>query len=164
MPRSPYRRLHWLPSAITRAWKTKFRSPHPSLPYPITLFIADSASAECSATTIGPQPDECRFFFLDNSRCCSAAHRCRGALRAATVATVLVECDGTARRPVATKVEANLHQASGLSVDRWKRPFLGRLDGEAPDIPAGTDSIRSGGEHRTVLVDDDSHPHFDMSS
>src|SRR5450631_1688221 len=35
----------------------------PSLPYPITLFNADSASAECSATTIGSQPDECRFFF-----------------------------------------------------------------------------------------------------
>jgi transposase InsO family protein len=52
-----------IPSAIIRAWKTDFRSPHPSLSYPITLFNADSASAECSATTIGPQPDECRFFF-----------------------------------------------------------------------------------------------------
>ena len=29
----------------------------------VRLFNADSASAECSATTIGPQPDECRFFF-----------------------------------------------------------------------------------------------------
>jgi hypothetical protein len=27
------------------------------------LFNADGASAECSATTIGSQPDECRFFF-----------------------------------------------------------------------------------------------------
>src|SRR5450631_4231704 len=35
----------------------------PSLPYPITLFNADSASAECSATTIGSQPDDCRFLF-----------------------------------------------------------------------------------------------------
>src|SRR5450631_3853454 len=35
----------------------------PSLPYPLTLFNADSASAECSATTIGSQPDECRFSF-----------------------------------------------------------------------------------------------------
>ena len=35
----------------------------PSLPYPITLFNADSASAESSATTIGSQPDECRFSF-----------------------------------------------------------------------------------------------------
>ena len=35
--------------------------------YPITLFNADSASEECSATTIGPQPDEGRFLFLDNS-------------------------------------------------------------------------------------------------
>jgi transposase InsO family protein len=52
-----------IPSAITRARKTKFRSPHPSLPYPITLFNADSASAEYSATTIGPQPDESRFIF-----------------------------------------------------------------------------------------------------
>src|ERR1700732_1684982 len=52
-PRSP------TPSAIIRAWKTDFRSPHPSLPYPIILFNADSASAECSATTIGPRPDEC---------------------------------------------------------------------------------------------------------
>jgi putative transposase len=31
--------------------------------YPIILFNAASASAECSATTIGPQPDECRWFF-----------------------------------------------------------------------------------------------------
>ena len=38
--------------------------PHPSLSYPITLFNADSASAECSATTIGPQPDESRFSFF----------------------------------------------------------------------------------------------------
>src|SRR5450759_4404191 len=52
-----------IPSAIIRAWKTEYRSQCPSLPYPITLFNADSASAECSATTIGPQPDECRFFF-----------------------------------------------------------------------------------------------------
>ena len=36
----------------------------PSLPYPITLFNADSASAECSATTIGPPPDESRFSFF----------------------------------------------------------------------------------------------------
>jgi hypothetical protein len=28
---------------------------------PITLFNADSASAECSAIIIGPQPNECRF-------------------------------------------------------------------------------------------------------
>ena len=42
------------------------RIPQPMsvLPYPITLFNADSASAECSATTIGPQPDECRFSFF----------------------------------------------------------------------------------------------------
>jgi len=46
-----------------QGWKTKFHSPHPSLPYPITLFNADSASAECSATTIGPQPDESRLLF-----------------------------------------------------------------------------------------------------
>ena len=31
--------------------------------YPIILFNATGASAECSATTIGPQPDECRWFF-----------------------------------------------------------------------------------------------------
>jgi hypothetical protein len=47
----------------TTAWKTEYRSQCPSLPYPITLFNADSASAEYSATTIGPQPDESRFFF-----------------------------------------------------------------------------------------------------
>jgi putative transposase len=51
------------PSAIIRAWTTDFRGPHPSLPYPIILFNAASASAECSATTIGPQPDECRWIF-----------------------------------------------------------------------------------------------------
>ena len=50
-----------------RAWKTDFRSPHPSPPYSTILFNADSASAECSATTIGPQPDQCRWFFLDNT-------------------------------------------------------------------------------------------------
>src|ERR1019366_10139172 len=44
-------------------WPAAAISPHRSLPYPITLFKADSASAEYSATTIGPQPDECRFFF-----------------------------------------------------------------------------------------------------
>ena len=68
------------------------------------------------------------------------------------------------RRPVATEVEPNLHQAPGRSVHRWKRPFLGRLDGESLEIPARTGSIRDGGEHRTVLVDDDSHPHFDVSA
>jgi hypothetical protein len=47
-----------IPSAVIRAWKTDFRSPDPSLPYPIILFNADSASEECSATTIVPQPDE----------------------------------------------------------------------------------------------------------
>jgi len=35
------------PSAIIRAWKTDFRSPDSSLPYPVTLFNADSASEEC---------------------------------------------------------------------------------------------------------------------
>jgi Transposase DDE domain group 1 len=45
-------------------WKTEYRSQCPSLPYPITLFNADSASAECSATTIGSQPDESRFSFF----------------------------------------------------------------------------------------------------
>jgi len=54
-------------AAIIRAWKTDFRSPDPSLPYPITLFNADSASEECLAITIGPPPDESRFLFLDNS-------------------------------------------------------------------------------------------------
>jgi hypothetical protein len=57
------------PSAIIRAWTTDFRSPHPSLPYPIILFNADSASAECSATTIGPLPDECRLFFWTIQPC-----------------------------------------------------------------------------------------------
>src|ERR1039458_6453575 len=52
-----------IPSAIIRAWKTEYRSQCPPLPYPITLLNADSASAECSATTIGSQPDECRFSF-----------------------------------------------------------------------------------------------------
>ena len=52
-----------IPSATIRAWKIDFRNPNPSLPYPITLFNADSASAECSATTIGPQPAESRFFW-----------------------------------------------------------------------------------------------------
>jgi hypothetical protein len=52
-----------IPSAITRAWETKFHSPHPSRPYPITPFNPDSASAEYSATIIGPQPDESRFVF-----------------------------------------------------------------------------------------------------
>ena len=51
------------PSAITRAWTTDFRGPHPSLPYPIILFDAASASAEYLATTIGPRPDECRWIF-----------------------------------------------------------------------------------------------------
>jgi hypothetical protein len=49
-----------IPSAIIRAWKTDFRSPHSSLPYPIIQFNADSASAECSAITIAPPPDESR--------------------------------------------------------------------------------------------------------
>src|SRR5882762_6871552 len=56
-----------MPSAIIRAWKTDFRSPDPSPPYPITLFNADSASAECSTTTIAPQPDNCRLSILDNT-------------------------------------------------------------------------------------------------
>jgi hypothetical protein len=55
------------PSAIISAWKTDFRCPDSSPPYPITLFDADSASEECSAITIGPQPDEGRFFIFDNS-------------------------------------------------------------------------------------------------
>jgi hypothetical protein len=44
-------------------------SPHPgrSLLYPIIPFSTDSAWEECSATTIGPQPDESQFLFLDNS-------------------------------------------------------------------------------------------------
>jgi hypothetical protein len=50
-------------SVIIGAWTTDFRGPHPSLPYPIILFNAASASTECSATTIGPQPDECRWLF-----------------------------------------------------------------------------------------------------
>jgi ParE toxin of type II toxin-antitoxin system, parDE len=56
-----------IPSAIIRAWKTNFRSPDPSLPYPIILFNADSALEECLATTTGQQPDDSRFFFLDNT-------------------------------------------------------------------------------------------------
>jgi hypothetical protein len=36
-----------------------------------------SASAECSATTIGPQPDEGRWIFLDNSRLNGNALICR---------------------------------------------------------------------------------------
>ena len=68
------------------------------------------------------------------------------------------------RRPVATEVEPNLHQASGRSVHRWKRPFLGCLDGESLEIPARTGSIHDGARHRTVLVDDYSHPHFDVSA
>jgi hypothetical protein len=42
------------PRAIIRAWTADFRGPHPSLPYPNILFNAASASAEGSATTIGP--------------------------------------------------------------------------------------------------------------
>jgi hypothetical protein len=55
-----------IPRAIIRAWKTNFRSPDPSLPYPITLYDADGASEECLATTT-PQPDESQFLFLNNS-------------------------------------------------------------------------------------------------
>src|ERR1039458_2181050 len=98
------------------------------------------------------------------TRCCSGARRCRGVLRAATAATVLVECDGTPRRPVATEVESDLHQAPGRSVHRWKRPFFSRLGGESLEIAARTGSIRDGGEHRTILVDDDPHPYFDVSA
>jgi hypothetical protein len=39
---------------------------------PITLFNADSPSAECSATTIGPQPDENRFSFFGQ---CAVTYR-----------------------------------------------------------------------------------------
>jgi hypothetical protein len=38
-----------------------------ALENPGILFNGDSASAECSATTVGPRPDECRLVFLDNS-------------------------------------------------------------------------------------------------
>ena len=38
--------------------RADFRGSHPSLPYPIILFNAASASTEFSATTIAPQPDE----------------------------------------------------------------------------------------------------------
>jgi len=69
-----------------------------------------------------------------------------------------------ARGTVASEVESNLHHAPGRGVDRWKRPLLGRLNGEALEIPARPSSIQSGGIHRTVLGDDDSHPHFDMSA
>ena len=48
---------------VATGLKTDFRSPDPSLPYPITLYNADSASEECLATTTGPQPDESRFLF-----------------------------------------------------------------------------------------------------
>jgi hypothetical protein len=54
---------HYHTERTIGAWKTDFRSPHPSLPTPIIQFNADSASAEFSATTIGLQPDESRFFF-----------------------------------------------------------------------------------------------------
>jgi hypothetical protein len=56
-------------------WQPKARSPDPSLPYPITLHIADSASEEYLATTTGPQPDEGRFLFWDNSGTQSTAKR-----------------------------------------------------------------------------------------
>jgi hypothetical protein len=74
--------MNVIPSAIIRAWKTDFCSPHPSLPYPIIPFNADSASEECLATTIGPHPDDSRFLFLDNSRWC------RRRLTGQTIATL----------------------------------------------------------------------------
>src|SRR6202522_2116651 len=96
--------------------------------------------------------------------CCRGTGGCPRAPRAAIVATASVEGYGMARGTVASEVESNLHHAPGRGVDRWKRPLLGRLNGEALEIPARPSSIQSGGIHRTVLGDDDSHPHFDMSA
>jgi hypothetical protein len=52
-----------VPIRQTRAWQPAFVEnrlpPHPSLPAPIILFNANSAPAECSATSIGPQFDRC---------------------------------------------------------------------------------------------------------
>ena len=56
------------------------------------------------------------------SSACEGMH-CRSK-RAATTGTVLVECDGTPRRPVTTEVEPNLHQTPGWSVHRWTSNFL----------------------------------------
>jgi hypothetical protein len=39
-----------------------------------------------------------------------------------------------------------------------------RLDRESLEIAARTGSICDGGEHRTVLVDDDSYPHLDVTA
>src|SRR5262244_1078442 len=75
-----------------------------------------------------------------------------------------VEWHGAPRRPVATEVEPHLHHALRRSVQRWKRPFLGRLDGGSLEIAARTGPIHDGGEHRTVLVDDDPHPYLDVSA
>src|SRR6516225_12271655 len=72
--------------------------------------------------------------------------------------------NGTPRGPVATEVEPHLHHAARRSVRRWKRPFLGRLDGGALEIAARTGPVRDGREDRAVLVDDDSHPHLDVSA
>jgi hypothetical protein len=105
----------------------------------------------------GSKCNSARRTFCTWVNCWRQLHVCPG-----TNAAVSVECEGAAGRPVTTEVEANLHQASGLNVDWWKRPLLGRLDGEALEIPAGTGSIRSGSVNRTVLVNDDSYPHFDM--
>ena len=44
--------------------ENRLPQPAPVTALPITLFNADSDSAGCSATTIGPQADECRLSFF----------------------------------------------------------------------------------------------------
>src|SRR5215813_10252034 len=76
----------------------------------------------------------------------------------------LVQRNGAPGNSIATEVEPHLHDASGRSFNRWKCPLLGRLDGESLEIPAGPRAIGGGGEDRTVLIDDDPNPDFDVSA
>ena len=67
------------------------------------------------------------------------------------------------RRAVAAEVESNLQGAPGRSVDGWKRPFLRRLEREPLEIAARAAPINDSGSDRTIPVDEDSHPYFDVS-
>src|ERR1017187_2570424 len=58
--RSPTVHVHYHTERNHQGLENRLPQPAPVTALPITLFNADSDSAGCSATTIGPQADECR--------------------------------------------------------------------------------------------------------
>src|SRR5689334_23476801 len=68
---------------------------------------------------------------------------------------------GPARRTLAGKVESHELEARARRVHRRKRPFLGRLDCQPLEIPAGTGLIHESREDATLFVNNqpDRHPY-----